>query len=406
MAKQTIDQVDVQGRRVLMRVDFNVPLADGVITDDRRIRMALPSIRSVIERGGRLVLMSHCGRPRGEGPEPALSLQPAARWLGDLLQRSVQFPSDDCIDRRAADAVAALDDGEVLVLENLRFHKAEKKGDATFARQLATLGDIYCNDAFGTAHREDASMVAVPEAMTGRPRVAGFLLQKELAYLGDVISDPRPPFVAVLGGAKVSDKLGAIRNLLGRVDTVLVGGAMAYTFLRAQGGEVGASRVEEDMLQEARAILADSEDATTVLLPVDHVCGERLDAGVATRVCGASIDAGWMGLDIGPETAAGFCRHLSEARTIVWNGPMGVFEMPPFDEGTRRVATAIAEATDGGAISVVGGGDSAAAVEVFGLQERFSHVSTGGGASLQMLEGRAFRSVEILDEAPAPAARS
>ncbi|MCP3902980.1 MAG: phosphoglycerate kinase [Planctomycetes bacterium] len=403
--KKSIDAVDVTGRRVLMRVDFNVPQdATGAITDDRRIRAALPSIRSVIDRGGRLILMSHLGRPKGAGVEPAFSLAPAATRLGELLDGVAVRFAGDCIGPEASSAADALADGEVLVLENLRFHAEEKKGDPAFAGQLAALADVYCNDAFGTAHRAHASMLAVPRAMDGAPCVAGFLLARELEYLSETIeaAEESGPagFVAVLGGAKVSGKIGAIRNLAGRVEKILVGGAMAYTFLRAQGFDTGASLVEEDMLEEARAMLdAAAGGPTSIVLPSDHVCGREIAPGTPVEVFTGSIDEGWSGLDIGPETIADYAGALAAASTIVWNGPMGVFETPPFDAGTRRVAEAIVGATEAGAISVVGGGDSAAAIEVFGLADRFSHVSTGGGASLQMLEGRSFESVAALDDA-------
>jgi phosphoglycerate kinase len=401
MAKRTIDRVDVAGRTVLMRVDFNVPLDDaGGITDDRRILQALPSIESVLDRHGKLILMSHLGRPKGKGPEPAFSLRPVAARLEALLagaHRRVEL-APDCVGPEVEAAARRLAPGQILLLENLRFHGGEKDGDAAFAAKLARLGEIYCNDAFGTAHRPDASMVAVPRAMEGRPRVAGFLLHKELAYLSSAIDDAQPPFVAVLGGAKVSDKLGAIRRLLERVDRVLVGGAMAYTFVKARGTDVGASRVEEEMLGEAAAILEDDGE-DRIDLPTDHVCGRAIEAGTPTRVARGSIGAGWMGLDIGPETAARYAKVLRAARTVVWNGPMGVFECPPFDAGSRAVAEAIAAATGSGAVTVVGGGDTAAAIEAFGLADRVSHVSTGGGASLELLEGRRFESVDLLDEA-------
>ena len=399
MAKKTIDQVDVAGRRVLMRVDFNVPLDEkGAITDDRRIRLALPTIRSVIERGGRLILISHLGRPKGAGPEPAFSLRPAADRLGELLGGTgVRFVADDCIGEAARQAVAALADGEALVLENLRFHKAEKENDEGFAAKLAAFADIYCNDAFGTAHRNHASMHAVPLAMAGKPRVAGFLLQKELQYLSETIEHARRPFVAVLGGVKVSDKLGAIENLIGRVDSILIGGAMAYTFLKSSGRAVGASLVEEDRLEDAARMLAEAGDK--ILLPTDHHCGRKPEAATPTKHFKDDIEDGWMGLDIGPETIERYRQAIGDAKTIVWNGPMGVFEIPPFDTGTRSVAEAIAAATGQGATSVIGGGDSAAAIEAFGLAEQVSHVSTGGGASLQMLEGRSFDSVDLLEEA-------
>ncbi|MCI0363660.1 MAG: phosphoglycerate kinase [Phycisphaerales bacterium] len=402
MAKKTIDQVDVASKRVLTRVDFNVPIDDeGKITDDRRIRQALPTIKSVIERRGKLILMSHLGRPEGKGFEPEHSLKPVAARLAELLPGvKVMFPGNDCVGPEAASAISAMNDREIVVLENLRFHKQEKTGDGLFAAKLANYGDIYCNDAFGTAHRNDASMLAVPLAMKGKPRVAGLLLQKELKYLSEAINNAKPPFVAVLGGAKVSDKLGAIRNLMSKVDTILVGGAMAYTFLKALGQEVGSSLVEARMVNEANAILAAAAASRTdLVLPQDHVCGKQISQYTPVEVHEGNIPYGWMGLDIGPKTSSQFGTILAGAKTVIWNGPMGVFETQPFDVGTKQVAQAIARATKKGAMSVVGGGETAAAVEAFGMAEQFSHVSTGGGASLEMLEGKAFDSIAVLDDA-------
>jgi phosphoglycerate kinase len=406
MAKKTIAQVDVRSKRVLTRVDFNVPLSEDSpprITDDNRIRQALPTIRSIIDRSGKAILMSHLGRPEGTGFQPADSLKPAADRLRELLPGvNVIFPANDCVDGTAAAAVAALRDGEIIVLENLRFHKGEKKGDAApggFAAKLAAYGDVYCNDAFGTAHRNDASMFAVPKAMKGKPRVVGLLMEKELKYLAEAINNAQHPFVAVLGGAKVSDKLAAIRNLINKVDHILVGGAMAYTFLKAKGQLVGASLVEEAMLGEAQAIMdAVASSRTEGHLPKDHVCGKKLEENTPTAVFPEDIPDGWMGLDIGPQTMNQYATILKGARTIVWNGPMGAFEVHPFEVGTRQVANAIVRATVAGAVSVVGGGDTAAAVEGFELADRFSHVSTGGGASLQMLEGKPFESLSVIDE--------
>lgn len=405
VAKRRIDQVDVRGQRVLVRVDFNVPLEAGSIADDRRIRMALPTITSILERHGRVVLMSHLGRPEGAGYEPELSLESCAHRLGELMGGScrgaVRFPSHDCTDGAAHAAVNMLADGEALLLENLRFHKEEKKGDDSFASKLAALGDIYCNDAFGTCHRADASMVAVPRAMGRKPKVCGFLVEKEIRFLHEAIDQPASPFVVVLGGAKVSDKLPAIEHLLPKADHILIGGAMAYTFLAARGEAVGASRVEDDRIGDARRILdqVDSSDCN-LHLPSDHVISERFESGAPTRIVAGPIPDGTMGLDIGPESARGFAEVLREARTIVWNGPMGVFEWKGCDEGTRIIAEAMTRATSqSGAVSIVGGGDSAAAAEYFGLAQGFSHVSTGGGASLAMLSGESFESVGLLDDA-------
>jgi phosphoglycerate kinase len=394
MAKKTIDDVAVAGKTVLMRVDFNVPLDDhGVITDDRRIRMALPSIQSVIDRGGKLILMSHLGRPKGEGNDSKYSLAPTAKRLGELLDTPVHFAKDTIGDDAHAHA-SKLNAGEVLVLENVRFHPGEQKGDTAFAAKLAAMADIYCNDAFGTCHRTDASMVAVPQAMAGKPRVVGHLVGKEIAYLSDAISSPVRPFVAILGGAKVSDKILVIENLLGICDKVIIGGAMAYTFSLAQGGKVGGSLVEPDKVELAKELLRKGGDK--LMLPVDTHCGDAFKGSCNKQVVKAGeIPDGWEGFDIGPASAELFAKTILSAKTVVWNGPMGVFEMPPFDEGTRRVAQAVA---DSDSTSIIGGGDSAAAIEQLGFADRVSHVSTGGGASLSMLEGERFVAVDILDE--------
>ncbi len=398
MAKKTIDQVDVAGKTVLMRVDFNVPLdADQNITDDRRIRMALPSIKSVIDRGGKLILMSHLGRPEGKPSDvEKFSLAPAATCLGERLGKPVAFASDTVGDDASSKA-AALGDGDVLVLENLRFNPGEKGGDAEFAGKLAAMADAYCNDAFGTCHRKDASMVAVPEAMAGKPRVVGHLVAKEIQYLSEAISSPGRPFVAILGGAKVSDKINVINNLLGICDSVLIGGAMAYTFSLAQGGSVGGSLVEKDKVELAKELIAKGGDK--LVLPVDTHCSDDFGDPVGSNkevVEAGKIKDGFEGMDIGPATSIKYSEILKSAKTIVWNGPMGVFEKPPFDAGTRAVAQAVADAD---AVSIIGGGDSAAAVDQFGFADKVSHVSTGGGASLAMLEGKAFAAVDLLDEA-------
>lgn len=401
MSKKTIASVNPSGLRVLVRVDFNVPVEDGKITDDRRIREAIPTIKSIIDRGGKAVLMSHMGRPEGTGFEAEFSLKIAAERLSQLLGKPVAFPSNDCTDAAAASAVAAMKDGDVLLLENLRFHKAEKKGDPAFAAKLAAYGDIYVNDAFGTCHRPDASMVAVPKSMAGKPRVCGFLVEKEIKFLAAAIASPAKPFVVVLGGAKVSDKIACIENLLPKADTILVGGAMAYTFLAAMGKKVGTSKVETDRIPDAQRIIdLDKKLKVEMLFPVDHVCSTQFaERSGDIEVFDNEIKDGFMGLDIGPKTQTKFALTLRKAKTIVWNGPMGVFEWSPFQQGTQQVAKAIAEATKGGATSIVGGGDSAAAVEKYKLADKMSHVSTGGGASLEMLEGKKFESVELLDNA-------
>ncbi|MGD9689562.1 MAG: phosphoglycerate kinase [Phycisphaerales bacterium] len=400
--KKTIASVPVAGKRVLVRVDFNVPIEDGSISDDRRIREALPTLKSVLDRGGALVLMSHLGRPEGKGFEAEYSLKPVAARLGELLGKPVAFPSSDCVDGAAQAAVKALKPGEVILLENVRFNKGEKKGEQAYAETLASYGDIYVNDAFGTAHREDGSMFAVPKAMGGKPRVAGLLLEKELKYLGEHLASPAKPFVVVLGGAKVSDKIGVIENLLPKADALIIGGAMAYTFLAALGRNVGTSRVETDKLAEAKRLLEQAAKTRCQLhLPSDHICSTQFaERSGDIETFGEHIKDGYMGLDIGPKTQAAFALALRKAKTIVWNGPMGVFEWMPFKVGTKMVADAIVEATQkNGAISIVGGGDSAAAAEEFGLASKFSHVSTGGGASLEMLAGKPFTTVALLDEA-------
>lgn len=394
MAKKSISDVECRGKVVLMRVDFNVPQDDsGAITDDRRIRMAIPSIESVISRGGKLVLMSHLGRPKGKGPEPEFTLRPTAVRLGELLGKPVHF-AEDTVGPDAEAKVKSLKDGEVLVLENVRFNPGEKDGEATYSGKLASWADIYCNDAFGTCHREEASMVAVPLAMGNKPKVVGFLVAKEIQYLSDTISKPQRPFVAILGGAKVSDKIKVIKNLLTVCDSVLIGGAMAYTFSLAQGGKTGKSLVEPDKVELAKELIASG--GNKLVLPTDTHCGDAFNANCNKQVVAAGqIPDGWEGLDIGPETAKRYAEIVKGSKTVVWNGPMGVFEMPPFDAGTQAVAKAVA---DSDAISIIGGGDSAAAIEQLGFADQVTHVSTGGGASLSMLEGEKFKAVEILDE--------
>ncbi len=396
MAKKTIADLDVTGKKVLMRVDFNVPLKDGAITDDRRIVMALPTIQHVLDGGGSVVLMAHLGRPKGE-PDPQYSLKPAADRLGELLGEGVVQMAIDTDGDDAHAKADALVPGQVLVLENVRFNAGEKKGDdENYNYTLASFGDIYCNNAFGTCHRTEASMYAVPKAMkhVGKPAVVGFLVDKEIKYLTEVIANPQRPFVAILGGAKVSDKINVIDNLLGVCDKVLIGGAMAYTFSLAQGGSVGGSLVEKDKVELAKTLIAKGGDK--LVLPVDTHCGDDFNSDCNKQVVKAGeIADGFEGLDIGPETAKQYAEIVKGAKTVVWNGPMGVFEMAPFDEGTKAVAQAIA---DSESTSIIGGGDSAAAIEQLGFADQVTHVSTGGGASLEMLEGKSFASVDLLDD--------
>lgn len=395
MAKKTIADIDVAGKKILMRVDFNVPLKDGVITDDRRIAMAVESIKSVLDRGGSVILMAHLGRPKGE-PDTKYTLAPAAKRLGELLTTDVWMAADT-VGPDATHRVNTLHEGGVLVLENVRFNAGEKKGDdAEYVTTLAGYADVYCNNAFGTCHRTEASMFAVPKAMKaqGKPAVVGFLVDKEIKYLTETISSPERPFVAILGGAKVSDKINVIDNLLGICDKVLIGGAMAYTFSLAQGGKVGGSLVEKDKVELAKQLIEKGGDK--LVLPIDTHCGDDFSGDCNKVVVNSGeIPDGHEGLDIGPETAKQYAEIAKAAKTIVWNGPMGVFEMPPFDAGTKAVAQAIA---DGDGTSIIGGGDSAAAVEQLGFADQVTHVSTGGGASLEMLEGKKFASVELLDE--------
>ncbi len=411
MAKKTVADIDVKGKRVLMRCDFNVPLDDNQnITSDARIVKALPTIKHVLDGGGALILMSHLGRPKGV-PEAKYSLKPVAKRLSELLGQDVVF-AEDCVGPDTQAKAEALKPGDCMLLENLRFHKEETIKDKAakedtqlrqakdeFARQLASMADVYVDDAFGTAHRDNASMYTVPGVMEGKPRVTGFLIEKELKFLGDTLKEPERPFVAILGGAKVSDKIGVIENLTHKVDTIVIGGAMAYTFFKAQGKEIGSSLCEDDFLEKATQLLDQAKEAgCEVLLPVDSVVAQEVKAGAANKLAGDDIEEGWLGLDIGPKSRELFAEKVKNAKTVVWNGPMGVFEMEPFDEGTKAVALAVAEATDNGAKSIIGGGDSASAVTKLGLEERISHISTGGGASLEFLEGKKFVCLEILDE--------
>jgi len=397
IARRSVRDLEPAGKRVLVRVDFNVPVAGGEVTDDTRIVAALPTIRYLLEKRARVVLMSHLGRPKG-GPDPKHSMQPVRARLERLLRLPVAFAAD-CVGPEAEAASRALRDGEVLLLENLRFHPEEEANDPGFARALAALGDVYVNDAFGTAHRAHASTEGVARVL--RPAVAGFLMQKELDYLGRALDQPARPFVAILGGAKISGKIDVLLRLLDRVDRLLVGGAMMFTFYRAQGRSVGRSLVEDDRVGMAQEVLARAAArGVELVLPVDCLASTAADgsAPAAVRAVDA-IGADEMGVDIGPESLRLFADRLRDAKTVVWNGPMGIFEVEAFAAGTLGVARACADATGRGAVTVVGGGDSVAAVQQSGLGERFTHVSTGGGASLEFLEGRDLPGVAALDPA-------
>jgi len=392
MAIKTVDQIQVKSKRVLMRVDFNVPLDEsGNITDDTRIRMALPSIRAVQQRGARLILMSHLGRPKGV--DPKLRMDPVAKRLSELLGQPVRKVAD-CVGPEVEKAVAAMRDGDVLLLENLRFHKEEQAGDPAFADKLARLGEVYVSDAFGTAHRPDVSMVAVAERIP--VRAAGYLMMKEIEFLSRALSAPERPYIAILGGAKVSDKILVIRSLLERVNAILVGGAMAYTFLKAKGIGVGNSKVEAEHIGTAGELMATAaKRGVDLILPEDHVVAAEISDEAKTEVVGPAIPEGKIGLDIGPQTTARFKARLQGAKMVVWNGPMGVFEKRPFQAGTRAIAECLAGLK---ATTIVGGGDSAAAVEQFGLAAKMSHVSTGGGASLEFLEGKQLPGIAVLEK--------
>jgi len=394
LEKMTVKDLDLKGKRIFCRVDFNVPLDDqGRITDDTRIVASLPTLRHIIEQGGRLILASHLGRPKA-APNPKYSLAPVAPHLAQLLGKPVTM-AKDCIGAEVEQLAAGLQDGDVLLLENVRFHAGEEKNDPGFCRQLADLADLYVNDAFGTAHRAHASTEGVARLLS--PAVAGFLMEKEIRYLGGALSRPRRPFVAVLGGAKVSDKILVIENLLAKVDALVIGGGMAYTFLKAQGYEIGKSLLEVDKLELAKDLLHKAESrGIRLLLPLDHVIAREFKADAEHRVCGNTDFPGdWMGLDIGPRTAALFADILKGAGTVVWNGPMGVFEFPAFAAGTFAVARALAESD---ALSIIGGGDSVAAVNQSGLDDRMTHISTGGGASLEFLEGKELPGIAALTD--------
>ena len=416
MDKKTLRDIDLKGKRVVMRVDFNVPVKNGVITDDTRIKGALASINYVLDNGGSLVLMSHLGRPDEKGITSDTTLKVVADYLSGMIGKPVKFIAD-CAEAGAA--AAALKPGEIIMLENTRYHKEEqaklkqkdgqsdeefkaakaalKEQQKELAKKLASYGDVYCNDAFGTAHRAHASTAVITKYMNG-PCVAGFLMEKELAYLGSAVENPVRPFVAILGGAKVSDKLAVVRNLLSKVDTLIIGGGMAYTFLAAQGHKIGNSLCEADQMDYAREMIADAaKRGVKLLLPVDSVEADKFDPEANAKVVGTEIDDGWMGLDIGPETVKLYSEAIRSAKTVVWNGPMGCFEMPKFAAGTFGVCKAVAEVKAKGGVSIIGGGDSVSAVKKSGLADKMSHISTGGGASLEFLEGKELPGVAALN---------
>ncbi len=413
MNKKTLRDVDLKGKRVVMRVDFNVPIKEGVIRDDTRIKGALPSIKYVLEKGGSLVLMSHLGRPKGKGYEVEFSLKPVAEYLAKLLGQPVTFAAD-CANADAE--VAALAPGGIVMLENTRFYKAEdgkvKKAEGmsdeevsakkaelkvkreALAKKLASYGEIYCNDAFGTAHRAHASTAVICKFM--KESVAGFLMEKEIEYLGNAVEKPVRPFVAILGGAKVSDKLAVVNNLLDKVDTLIIGGGMAYTFLKAQGHEVGKSLCEMEQLEYANEMVQKAKaKGKRLLLPIDNIIADKFDAEANTQVVDNEIPEGWMALDIGPQTTALYAQAIKESKTVVWNGPMGCFEMKKFAAGTFGICQAVAES---GAVSIIGGGDSVSAVNKSGLADKMTHISTGGGASLEFLEGKELPGVAALSD--------
>jgi phosphoglycerate kinase len=388
-AKKTIRDIDVTGKKVLVRVDFNVPLKETGVGDDTRVRAAIPTIQYLLDHKAAVILCSHLGRPKG-GPDPKYSMKPVAEHLSGLLGKPVKFATD-CIGPEASKAAAELKPGEVLVLENTRFHPEEEKNDMEMARQLAELADLFVNDAFGTAHRAHASTEGVTHF---RPGVAGFLLEKEIQYLGAAVADPKHPFVAIMGGAKISDKIGVIKNLLKKADSILIGGGMANTFLKAQGFELADSLVEDESVATAAELL--KEAGGKLMLPVDLVLGDRFDAEAEKKTIPVgNVPAGWRVLDIGPKTVAAYAEVVAKAGTVVWNGPMGVFEFPKFAEGTYGVAKAVAASE---AVSIIGGGESVAAIQQSGLADKITHISTGGGASLEMLEGLVLPGVAALQD--------
>jgi phosphoglycerate kinase len=389
--KKSIEDIDVAGKRVLARCDFNVPLKDGVITNDKRIVAALPTIKYLLDHNAKLILCSHLGRPKGEF-KPEFSLAPVAKRLSELLGKEVVM-AKDVIGEDAKAKAAALKDGEVLLLENVRYHKEETDNDPAFAKELASMADIYVNDAFGACHRAHASTAGVAAYL---PAVCGYLMQKEIAFIGGTLEDPQRPFVAILGGAKVSDKIGVITNLLDKVDTLIVGGGMAYTFMKAKGYCIGESICEDDKVELATSIMKKAEEkGVNFLIPVDNRISDKFaeDANYQD-IDSDSIPEGWMGMDIGPKTIEMFCNAVKDAKTVIWNGPMGVFEFANFANGTLAVAKAVA---DSDAISVIGGGDSVAAVTKLGFADKMSHISTGGGASLEYMEGKKLPGIECLN---------
>ena len=387
--KKTVRDIDVNGKKVLVRVDFNVPLKDGVVGDDTRIRGALPTIQYLLDNGAAVILCSHLGRPKGER-NPQYSLAPVAEYLKGLVSNPVYF-ADDCIGESAQKAAAELKPGEILVLENTRYYKGEEKNDLELAKGLADLADLYVNDAFGTAHRAHSSTEGVTHF---KPGVAGFLLEKEIQYLSSAVEDPKRPFVAILGGAKISDKIGVIKNLLNKADKVLIGGGMANTFFAAQGYDMADSLVQDEAIETAKEILAAGSDK--LVLPVDMVIANAFDNDAEKKcIDTGNVPAGWRVLDIGPKTVECYSKLVADAATVVWNGPMGVFEMPEFAKGTFAVAQAVA---DSNAISIIGGGDSVAAIQQSGLADKVTHISTGGGASLEMLEGIVLPGVAALED--------
>jgi len=396
MNKLTIDDLDLSGKKVLVRVDFNVPLSGVRIADDKRIVASLPTIKKIVESGGAAILMSHLGRPKGK-VVPEMSLRPVAERLTELIDRPVQFASD-CVGQDALDMAAALKPGEILLLENLRYHKEETDNDAGFAEKLSKLGEIYVNDAFGTAHRAHASTEGVTKYF--EKSAAGYLMVKEIEYLGNALTDPKRPFAAILGGAKISGKIDVIASLMDKVDKIIIGGGMAFTFFKAQGREIGKSLLEEDKIDLAKDILDQAQAKNVMfLLPADIVCAEKLEEGArATTVPGDQIPADQSGFDIGPRSIEMFGKVLEDCKTIVWNGPMGVFENPDFAVGTIGMAKLLADLTAKGAITIIGGGDSASAVAKAGLSDRLSHISTGGGASLEFLEGKTLPGLAALTD--------